>query len=102
MIRQQPRSPLFPYPPLFRSTAETLQRALLPPTLPELPAHDLAARYLPGRVGDHIGGDWDDGLTRSEEHTAELQSRQYLVYRLFLENKNGNSRGQTVEEDVTL
>jgi serine phosphatase RsbU (regulator of sigma subunit) len=44
-------------------TAETLQRALLPPTLPEIPGHELAARYLPGRAGDHVGGDWYDAFT---------------------------------------
>ncbi|MEA2246017.1 MAG: hypothetical protein QOH46_546, partial [Solirubrobacteraceae bacterium] len=43
-------------------TAETLQRALLPPTLPQIDGHDLAARYLPGRVGDHVGGDWYDAF----------------------------------------
>jgi len=43
-------------------TAETLQRALLPPTLPEIPGHELAARYLPGRAGDHVGGDWYDAF----------------------------------------
>jgi PAS domain S-box-containing protein len=44
-------------------TAETLQRALLPPTLPDIPGHELAARYLPGRAGDHVGGDWYDAFT---------------------------------------
>jgi serine phosphatase RsbU (regulator of sigma subunit) len=44
-------------------TAETLQRALLPPTLPQIPGHELAARYLPGRAGDHVGGDWYDAFT---------------------------------------
>jgi serine phosphatase RsbU (regulator of sigma subunit)/PAS domain-containing protein len=43
-------------------TAETLQRALLPPTLPRIPGHELAARYLPGRAGDHVGGDWYDAF----------------------------------------
>jgi serine phosphatase RsbU (regulator of sigma subunit) len=43
-------------------TAETLQRALLPPTLPDIPGHELAARYLPGRAGDHVGGDWYDAF----------------------------------------
>jgi serine phosphatase RsbU (regulator of sigma subunit) len=43
-------------------TAETLQRALLPPTLAEIEGHDLAARYLPGRVGDRVGGDWYDAF----------------------------------------
>ena len=43
-------------------TAETLQRALLPPKLPDVRGHALAARYLPGRVGDHVGGDWYDAF----------------------------------------
>jgi serine phosphatase RsbU (regulator of sigma subunit)/PAS domain-containing protein len=43
-------------------TAETLQRALLPPTLPRIEGHELAARYLPGREGDHVGGDWYDAF----------------------------------------
>jgi PAS domain S-box-containing protein len=43
-------------------TAETLQRALLPPTLPAIDGHELAARYLPGRRGDHVGGDWYDAF----------------------------------------
>jgi serine phosphatase RsbU (regulator of sigma subunit) len=43
-------------------TAETLQRALLPPTLPTIEGHEIAARYLPGREGDHVGGDWYDAF----------------------------------------
>jgi serine phosphatase RsbU (regulator of sigma subunit) len=43
-------------------TAETLQRALLPPTLPLIEGHQLASRYLPGQVGDHVGGDWYDAF----------------------------------------
>jgi PAS domain S-box-containing protein len=47
-------------------TAETLQRALLPPTLPAIPGHDVAARYLPGRRGDHVGGDWYDAFVLAD------------------------------------
>jgi PAS domain S-box-containing protein len=47
-------------------TAETLQRALLPPTLPPIDGHELAARYLPGRRGDHVGGDWYDAFVLSD------------------------------------
>ena len=47
-------------------TAETLQRALLPPTLPDIPGHELAARYLPGRAGDHVGGDWYDAFALAD------------------------------------
>ena len=44
------------------TTAETLQRALLPPTLPRVAGHELAARYLPGNASDHVGGDWYDAF----------------------------------------
>src|SRR3712207_8341878 len=79
MIRRPPRSTLFPYTTLFRSDAE-LQRG---GTHEEL--------LVVGRVGEdqrlHLGlaQRLDD---RSEEHTSELQSRQYLVCRLLLEKKN--------------
>jgi serine phosphatase RsbU (regulator of sigma subunit) len=44
------------------ATAATLQRALLPATLPELPAHELVVRYVPGDAHDHAGGDWYDAF----------------------------------------
>src|SRR3712207_7289564 len=77
MIRRPPRSTLFPYTTLFRSP---------PPgaVAPEAPgARDLRP------VGGHGGGALLVGEVdaRSEEHTSELQSRQYLVCRLLLENK---------------
>src|ERR1035437_10488963 len=66
MIRRPPRSTLFPYTTLFRSILEEGPR-----------------RY------DAIALDVDNGPeSRSEEHTSELQSRQYLVCRLLLETKN--------------
>src|SRR5947209_16018156 len=63
MIRRPPRSTLFPYTTLFR---------------PRLPRH---ARRRPDGTG------WLQCDPRSEEHTSELQSRQYLVCRLLLEKK---------------
>lgn len=42
--------------------AETLQRALLPPNLPELPGYQLAVRYVPSDARDHAGGDWYDAF----------------------------------------
>src|SRR3712207_7119991 len=82
MIRRPPRSTLFPYTTLFRSND---RGELVPPGL----IGDLIAVVL---VADHVvvadavrGPDIDDG--RSEEHTSELQSRQYLVCRLLLEKK---------------
>src|SRR3712207_6991784 len=85
MIRRPPRSTLFPYTTLFRS-----DRALFGDQdlvglgqrlLDQLPVDARAVQ--PAQV-DHLGVD----LTRSEEHTSELQSRQYLVCRLLLEKKN--------------
>lgn len=43
--------------------AEILQRALLPPTLPDLPGYELAVRYVPSDERDHAGGDWYDAFT---------------------------------------
>src|SRR3712207_7501353 len=102
MIRRPPRSPLFPYTTLFRS----LKRRFLPKLLDgtwggtmcltephagtdlgiirtrAIPAGDGAYRLTGTKIfisaGDH---------DRSEEHTSELQSRQYLVCRLLLEKK---------------
>src|SRR3712207_8839823 len=100
MIRRPPRSTLFPYTTLFRS--------YIPPELREdtgeIEAADKDA--LPDLVsvddvrGDlHVHTNYSDGkgtiesmaeaaIERSEEHTSELQSRQYLVCRLLLEKKN--------------
>src|SRR5258707_5534945 len=71
MIRRPPRSTLFPYTTLFRST-QPLHGELNVLRLPMAPALDLGLVAL---------------LGRSEEHTSELQSRQYLVCRLLLEKK---------------
>src|SRR3712207_7418724 len=82
MIRRPPRSTLFPYTTLFRSLAEL---DLQPPRQVEvvLAAHDVRDAALAG-----LAVDPDDRLVRrSEEHTSELQSRQYLVCRLLLEKK---------------
>src|SRR3712207_7432339 len=81
MIRRPPRSTLFPYTTLFRS---------------ELPRVDVGLRDVLHRGGlrhvDRLGDRareerLDRAHHRSEEHTSELQSRQYLVCRLLLEKK---------------
>src|SRR3712207_8487104 len=87
MIRRPPRSTLFPYTTLFRSQRKEPQRQ-----------HDrktpraLAAAGRPGEQHDRQGrgqvGAMSEDHGRSEEHTSELQSRQYLVCRLLLEKKN--------------
>src|SRR3712207_7860619 len=74
MIRRPPRSTLFPYTTLFRSPCKLRQEAECPKQPPDTEKR-LARCALAGlRV-------------RSEEHTSELQSRQYLVCRLLLEKK---------------
>src|SRR3712207_7659537 len=86
MIRRPPRSTLFPYTTLFRSGVS--------------PVVDLGARnvamavygvpLLVAQGAVMVAGGSDAGRVRSEEHTSELQSRQYLVCRLLLEKKKNN------------
>src|SRR3712207_8633033 len=83
MIRRPPRSTLFPYTTLFRSegqerTGEGRHGKLLGWTL----RPGVTDRYGPAAVSDATAR-----RGRSEEHTSELQSRQYLVCRLLLEKK---------------
>src|SRR3712207_8227734 len=85
MIRRPPRSTLFPYTTLFRSFGEDVE--------------GIVRRLLDDQLDDGGWNCWtEEGSTRSsfdstinvlrsEEHTSELQSRQYLVCRLLLEKK---------------
>src|SRR3712207_7571978 len=77
MIRRPPRSTLFPYTTLFRSVRARAAAAAA--------AQDLHRR--PGEAAGAAQVGLLDQL-RSEEHTSELQSRQYLVCRLLLEKKH--------------
>src|SRR5947209_9798112 len=81
MIRRPPRSTLFPYTTLFRSV---LGASRITPVAALLPLGRAAPEGLPGRSDAHRT---DREVLRSEEHTSELQSRQYLVCRLLLEKK---------------
>src|SRR3712207_7811605 len=92
MIRRPPRSTLFPYTTLFRSdrlVAVDELRPLRPGPLQQAIARGFGRPLVP--VRDHDGGETGDG-DRSEEHTSELQSRQYLVCRLLLEKKKRRKR----------
>src|SRR3712207_8135208 len=98
MIRRPPRSPLFPYPPLSRSVRSRRSAAPAAPSpapppfppparrarrtsfRPRVFACSLPVECHAARRGPVVSG-------RSEEHTSELQSRQYLVCRLLLEKK---------------
>src|SRR2546429_4524345 len=81
MIRRPPRSTLFPYTTLFRSVRldRYLGRFL----------EQLFVRY--GKSNVLVVLTADHGVTRSEEHTSELQSRLHLVCRLLLEKKKTKS-----------
>src|SRR3712207_9105581 len=96
MIRRPPRSTLFPYTTLFRSAAEAFARGAVGQR--DLDVQDVRVADEPvvevgEAVGDEADGDVDAlEVGRSEEHTSELQSRQYLVCRLLLEKKKNNNK----------
>src|SRR3712207_8889977 len=93
MIRRPPRSTLFPYTTLFRSPAQAPRGPALdglPPLGPHARPDGLAGSFRAERIGltrflEFAFAPVSGG--RSEEHTSELQSRQYLVCRLLLEKK---------------
>src|SRR3712207_7758935 len=93
MIRRPPRSTLFPYTTLFRSLAVGMIRAGDADVIVAGGMENMSATpyLLPqARFGYRLGnGELLDATVhdRSEEHTSELQSRQYLVCRLLLEKK---------------
>src|SRR5438445_3156675 len=95
MLRLPQRSTLFPYTTLFRSQEEEEQRGRQPgipgpPRPPNRLSPDRAGREHDGRKHrTHLRR--RRGEPRSEEHTSELQSRQYLVCRLLLEKKKYTS-----------
>src|SRR3712207_8135423 len=100
MIRRPPRSTLFPYTTLFRSPVGHRVVVLGRRAHPRRGAleHEQLAGDI-GDLGDHLhrrraGADDGDAL-RSEEHTSELQSRQYLVCRLLLEKKKMSIKEHT-------
>src|SRR3712207_8081094 len=99
-MRQPPRSPLFPYTALFRSAVRSAE---LHPGF----TADLYSAFYPLAIAspvlrslelDRQGLRW----SRSEEHTSELQSRQYLVCRLLLENKKPNRILSTAQSPLLL
>src|SRR3712207_8108267 len=98
MIRRPPRSTLFPYTTLFRSHRRAVVRR-------PGAAQGRGDEVRPGAVGARGGDARGDGgpvppgahqAARSEEHTSELQSRQYLVCRLLLEKKKKSYRNTRI------
>src|SRR2546425_6787177 len=99
MIRRPPRSTLFPYTTLFRSHEAKASKqsknapqfrvdASWPKPLPSVNGH----QWVTGEVGGSCMTPDDHVVTRSEEHTSELQSLAYLVCRLLLEKKKKEHR----------
>src|SRR3712207_8891699 len=84
MIRRPPRSTLFPYTTLFRSNVKAFGQAVQRGRKRANPRHHPAIGGLDlcGLRGLSAG---ERPIDRSEEHTSELQSRQYLAFRLLLE-----------------
>src|SRR3712207_7841783 len=89
MIRRPPRSTLFPYTTLFRSTPSSPRPSSTPASATSTSAATTSARAR--RRSSAFRS------SRSEEHTSELQSRQYLVCRLLLE-KNNRSHQENIKD----
>src|SRR3712207_8752122 len=85
MIRRPPRSTLFPYTTLFRSPKGKRIDRTRPRVWRRAMSEKTAAALAQMMTAVVANG---NGTARSEEHTSELQSRQYLVCRLLLEKKN--------------
>src|SRR3712207_7330475 len=99
MIRRPPRSTLFPYTTLFRSRSSNVQRAL-----PGRPSGVRVEYTWPSTEKTNRSGVHSTAYTcqsRSEEHTSELQSRQYLVCRLLLEKKKKINNIQYSKQEST-
>src|SRR3712207_8691340 len=95
MIRRPPRSTLFPYTTLFRSRIGGIgitQNRLIAMVVAGVLIALFFVAFKYSSWGVAMRASAEDGetaaLMRSEEHTSELQSRQYLVCRLLLEKKN--------------
>src|SRR3712207_7866486 len=101
MIRRPPRSTLFPYTTLFRSPHQ-LDAVSQPGADDQAAARrsvgrDRIDRLFRARMGQR-GAEQPRGHARSEEHTSELQSRQYIVCRLLLEKKKKAHMLQSTSE----
>src|SRR3712207_8185485 len=100
MIRRPPRSTLFPYTTLFRSKEAEIVTTFNDEIEPDAEIATLVQGYedqVAPLVNRRIGE-----AARSEEHTSELQSRQYLVCRLLLEKKKKSNNHPTYTKNITI
>src|SRR3712207_8380514 len=93
MIRRPPRSTLFPYTTLFRSLLGTSRQSIFD----SLKRSEKALREYEVKLG-MVEKLRKIDTGRSEEHTSELQSRQYLVCRLLLEKKKNTTKSKVSNE----
>src|SRR3712207_8228484 len=94
MIRRPPRSTLFPYTTLFRSSASVALTSSSDAS-PSIHSKEISSCSTWSRRALYSCWHWSLSclsVVRSEEHTSELQSRQYLVCRLLLEKKKTQAR----------
>src|SRR3712207_7660197 len=92
MIRRPPRSTLFPYTTLFRSPSRGPSREAGAQRSGDARARERRR----GRTGRRYSREAGGRRLRSEEHTSELQSRQYLVCRLLLEKKKTKKKEHNI------
>src|SRR5690554_7012633 len=92
MIRRPPRSTLFPYTTLFRSVTYEIHTTF---------QFSMLLKYQACKERQHLGYLTSATLTRSEEHTSELQSRPHLVCRLLLEKKKKKNKRTYNEQTRT-
>src|SRR3712207_7632985 len=101
MIRRPPRSTLFPYTTLFRSWSNLkgcVSTTSVVSSMVWSSNWTVTVDGMPEASSSASGGSL---CPRSEEHTSELQSRQYLVCRLLLEKKNTIARQKYVSDERT-
>src|SRR3712207_8510499 len=102
VIRRPPRSTLFPYTTLFRSTLGRILESPMP--MPSGSGAPSGPRSSASAIASTPALDANQRAiarpTRSEEHTSELQSRQYLVCRLLLETKERQTTQTRLIADV--
>src|SRR3712207_8067347 len=91
MIRRPPRSTLFPYTTLFRSVFDIRSRDEAYADAAVDKVRNASVVFFTGGDQLRITSQLGDSPVRSEEHTSELQSRQYLVCRLLLEKKKNRN-----------
>src|SRR5437588_1774948 len=93
MIRRPPRSTLFPYTTLFRSFQGHSEHPRTGETLQPVPPESQASQSSPRESNESL-----EKLSRSEEHTSELQSHSDLVCRLLLEKKKNKNKQYNIAQ----